>query len=195
VDLWEHVLAVLDRLGENPSFPLAFAALLHDAGKPRTVGRTPDRYTFHGHEHVGRRMAGDVCLRLKLSNEERVRIEWLVEKHQVLCDAPRMRASTLKPLLIHPGIGELFALHRADALASGRDADHVDYAERKRQEWEAAGELDPEPILTGDDLIERGLTPGPLFKKLLDALREVQLEGTVTTKEQAWALVERLLAS
>jgi hypothetical protein len=34
-----------------------------------------------------------------------------------------------------------------------------------------------------------------VFKKLLDAVREAQLEGTVTTKEQAWALVERLLAS
>src|SRR5581483_10565980 len=36
-DLWEHVLAVLDRLGEKVSFPLGMAALLHDVGKPRTV--------------------------------------------------------------------------------------------------------------------------------------------------------------
>src|SRR5205823_1415141 len=35
------------------SFPLAFAALLHDVGKPGTVGRTPDRYTFHNPEHLG----------------------------------------------------------------------------------------------------------------------------------------------
>ena len=64
-DLWEHVLRVLDLLGDGPSFPLAFAALLHDVGKPRTVGRTPERYTFYGHEHVGRRMASEICLRLK----------------------------------------------------------------------------------------------------------------------------------
>src|SRR5258707_14358616 len=66
-DLWEHVLRVLELLGPAPSFPLALAALLHDVGKPRTVGRTPERYTFHAHEHVGRRMAGDICVRLKLS--------------------------------------------------------------------------------------------------------------------------------
>src|SRR5262249_17006222 len=65
-DLWEHTLCVLDLLGEGPSFPLAFAALLHDVGKPRTVGRTPERYTFHGHEHVGKRLATEVCQRLKL---------------------------------------------------------------------------------------------------------------------------------
>src|SRR5439155_8278975 len=67
-DLWDHVVRVLDLLGPKPSFPLAFAALLHDVGKPRTVGRTPDRYTFYYHEHVGRRLASDICLRLKLSN-------------------------------------------------------------------------------------------------------------------------------
>src|SRR5262249_30685852 len=50
-DLWEHVVRVLDRLGPDVSFTLAFAALLHDIGKPRTVGRTPDRYTFYSHEH------------------------------------------------------------------------------------------------------------------------------------------------
>ena len=54
-------MRVLDLLGPEPSFPLALAALLHDVGKPRTVGRTPDRYTFYYHEHVGRRLAdGDL---------------------------------------------------------------------------------------------------------------------------------------
>ena len=107
----------------RPSFPLALAALLHDVGKPRTVGRTPDRYTFYCHEHVGRRMASEICLRLKLSNDERERVEWLVEKHQILADARQMRTSKLKTILVHPGIRELLALHRADALASGRSTD------------------------------------------------------------------------
>src|SRR5205814_6856747 len=121
---------VLDLLGPDASFPLAFAALLHDVGKPRTVGRTPDRYTFYYHEHVGRRLASEVCLRLRLSNEERERVEWLVEKHQYLCDAPTMRPSKLKGVLAHPGIRELLALHRTDALASGRSTEHVEYCER-----------------------------------------------------------------
>ena len=138
MDLWEHVLRVLDLLGDAPSFPLAFAALLHDVGKPRTVGRTPDRYTFYGHEHVGRRMASEICLRLKTSNEERERVEWLVEKHQILADARQMRTSKLKTLLAHPGIHELLALHRADALASGRSDEHVAYCERLLREWSAA---------------------------------------------------------
>jgi poly(A) polymerase len=192
-DLWEHVLKVLDALGSDVSFPLAFAALLHDVGKPRTVGRTPDRYTFHGHEHVGRRMAEEIGERLRLSNDEINRTAWLVEKHQVLCDVRKMRTSKLKTLLIHPGIGELLALHRADAVASGRDVGHVEYCEGLLREW-TADELNPPPLLTGHDLMRRGLEPGPVFKRLLDAVREAQLDGTIRTVKEGQDLVDRLLA-
>jgi poly(A) polymerase len=187
-DLWDHVLRVLELLPEPVSFALAAAALLHDIGKPRTVGRTADRYTFHGHEHVGKRLAGEISQRLKLANDERERIEWLVEKHQILADAPRMRPAKLKVLLVHPGIFELFALHRADALASGRGLDHVEYAEKIRREWEAKGELAPPHLITGEDLIAMGLKPGPLFKTILDQVREAQLDGTIRTREDALAM-------
>src|SRR5207244_2053245 len=189
-DLWEHVLRVLDLLPPEPSFPLAFAALLHDVGKPRTVGRTPDRYTFYYHEHVGCRMAGEIAARLKLSNAERERIEWLVERHQFLSDARQLRTSKLKTMLAHPGIQELLALHRADALASGRAIDHVEYCEYLLREWSDA-DLNPPPLLTGHDLTRHGLQPGPLFKQLLDAVREAQLEGTVKTPKEALDLVDR----
>jgi poly(A) polymerase len=193
IDLWEHVLRVLDNLGPAPSFPLAMAAMLHDVGKPRTVGRKPDRYTFYSHEHVGRRMAAEICERLKLSNDEQKRIEWLVEKHQILCDARLMRPSKLKILLIHPGIRELLDLHRADALAAGRSTDHVEFCEQLLREW-TPEELDPRPLITGDDLIEAGYKPGPIFKKLLEAVREAQLDGSVRTQNEAWDMVESLRA-
>src|SRR5262245_10247327 len=60
-DLWDHVMRVLDLLGDQVTFPLALAALLHDVGKPRCVGRRPDRYTFYYHEHIGRRLAGEIA--------------------------------------------------------------------------------------------------------------------------------------
>jgi poly(A) polymerase len=192
-DLWDHVIAVLDRLGPGVSFPLALAALLHDVGKPRVVARTADRYTFYHHEHVGRRIASEICLRLKLSNEERERVEWLVERHQYLADAPQMRPAKLKPILIHPGIEELLRLHEADALASGHSLDHVTYCRRLLAEWTPA-DLNPPPLLTGDDLKQMGVAQGPIYKRLLDAVREAQLDGTITTKEEAIGLVKRLLA-
>jgi poly(A) polymerase len=192
-DLWTHTLRVLELLPADASFPLALAALLHDVGKPGTMGRTPEKYTFYDHERRGRDMAGRVCQRLKLSNAERERVEWLVGMHIYLCDAPRMKASKLKPVLAHPGIRELLALHRADAAAWGRSVGHVEFCERKLAEWSAA-ELTPPPLLTGDDLLETGVPQGPIYKRLLDAVREAQLDGTVTTREQAVETVKQLLA-
>ena len=42
----------------------------------------------------------------------------------------KARPSRLKPILVHPGVGELLALHRADAVASGRPVEHVEFCER-----------------------------------------------------------------
>ncbi len=193
-DLWGHVMDVRNLIGPAPSFPLALATLLHDVGKPRTLGRTPQRYTFYSHEHVGARLAGEISQRLRLSNDERQRIAWLVEKHQYLADARQMRPSKLKTILAHPGIAELLVLHRADALASSRSTEHVDYCEHLLKEW-TENDLNPQPLLTGDDLMRLGLPPGPLFKRLLDAVREAQLDGTIKTPKQALELVDKLLAA
>lgn len=192
-DLWDHVMAVLGELRPEPSFPLAMGALLHDVGKPRTVGRTADRYTFYGHEHVGARMAGDIARRLKLSNEERDRIAWLVERHQYLADARQLRPSKLKTILVHPGICELLELHRADAVASRRSIEHVEYCEFLLSLW-TKQDLSPPPLLTGHDLTRGGFPPGPNFKIWLDTVREAQLDGTISTPDQAWTLIRKLAA-
>jgi poly(A) polymerase len=192
-DLWDHVMRVLDLLSPNPSFPLALATLLHDVGKPRVVGRTAERYTFYHHEHVGARMADAIALRLKLSTAERERIVWLVDKHQYLADALRMRPSKLKVILSHPGIHELLDLHRADARATGKSIEHVEYCEQLLRDW-SPHDLNPVPLLTGNDLKTLGIVPGPLYKRVLDAVREAQLDGTLTTREQAQAAAKRMIA-
>lgn len=194
-DLWQHTLAVIERLPENVSFPLAFAALLQNVGKSRAFKRQGERAGFQGHERFGRDAAGRIGERLRLSNAERERIEWLVEKHQSLVQAPNMRPSRLKPVLAHEGIDELFTLHRADALASGKPLAHLEFAETKLREWSAKGELNPPPLLTGDDLKAMGLTPGPHFKRMLDAVRNGQLDGTIRTVDQAQDLVLSMTTS
>ncbi len=124
-----------------------------------------------------------------MSNAERERIEWLVEKHQYLCDAKRMKTSKLKTILNHPGIRELLALHRADSLAAGKPTEHIDYCEQLLREWSEA-ELNPPPLITGHDLIRMGLEAGPLYKEILERVREAQLDGHVRNKEEAMKLVE-----
>ncbi len=189
--LWDHIVRVVECLPGEASFSLAFAAILHDVGKPAVWARTADKYTFHGHEHVGREMAEKIADRLRLSTAEKTRIAWLVEKHMYLADAQTMRESKLKPILIHPGIRELLELHRADAIASGKSLDHVEFCERYLRETPPEV-LNPPPVLTGDDLITQGMKPGREFKRLLEAVREAQLEGRVTSKPQAAEMVRSL---
>ena len=165
-----HGLAIVERLGEKTSFPLAFAALLHP---------------------VGRRVAGEIALRLKLSTEERERIEWLVENHRILADAPAMRPAKLKPLLVHPGIDDLMALHRAQ----GGGLDALDHAVAIRRTWDEAGELNPAPLITGNDLLALGLPQGPMYKTLLQRARDAQLDGEIITRDQAIGLVQRILVA
>ena len=51
------------------------------------------------------------------------------------------------------------------------------------------------PPAPGDDLTAAGLTPGPLFKRVLDAVYDAQLEDRVSTPEQALALALQLSKS
>lgn len=52
--------------------------------------------------------------------------------------------------------------------------------------------ISPQPLVTGDDLIADGLTPSPRFRGILDQIRDGQLEGSLTSREQAMELARRL---
>jgi poly(A) polymerase len=192
-DLWDHTMLVLELLPPEPSFTLAFAALLHDAGKPVTRVLHSGRYAFHHHEQAGARIAERLSSRLKLSNSERERITWLVANHQYLGEARRLRESKLKRMLAHPAIEELLALHEADALASFGRSEEVDYC-RRYLEVEPTGPINPPPLVNGHDLVRHGLEPGVRFATLLEQLRDAQLEGVIRSKRDALEWVDRQLA-
>ena len=59
---------------------------------------------------------------------------------------------------------------------------------RERLSWRKE-DLNPEPLLNGQDLIQAGISPGPAFKAMLAECRSKQLDGELKTKEEALALV------
>ena len=193
-DLWDHTMLVLRLLPVRPSFTLAFAALVHDVGKPFTRANHHGRTSFHSHDQVGSRIADRLCRNLRLSNVERERITWLVAFHQYLGEAKKLREAKLKRVLAQPGIDELLALHRADALASTGDTEHVDYC-AYYLENQPAGPINPPPLLTGHDLVRHGLEPGAHFAVILETIREAQLEGRVQSKREVLDWVDRYMAT
>jgi poly(A) polymerase len=191
-DVFTHTALCLRHL-ERPSWPLALATLLHDIGKPSTL-TVSDRIRFNEHDGVGGTMAAAVCDRLKLSNEEKERVVWIVERHMIFKDVQQMRMSTLKRLLGHPFFPDLLAMHRADRLASAADLANHDFCVAKLGSLPAEA-LRPKPLLTGHDLMGMGVPPGPRLGALLRELEEAQLEGTATTRAEAEALIRARLGA
>jgi tRNA nucleotidyltransferase/poly(A) polymerase len=183
-DVWTHTLLLLDQLPAGVSESLAFGCLLHDIAKPLTAGRRADgRLTFYGHPDRGAAIAVDILQRLKRSRAAWERVEYLVRSHLRLVQAPDMRLSTLKRMLAEEGFDELLELARIDALASNRDLQFVLFCERRRAELAAS--VKPPRLLTGADLMSMGFSPGPKVGEILRALETAQLEGEVTTREDA----------
>ena len=189
-DVWTHTKLALDTL-KSPTFELALAVLLHDIGKPPTLVRA-DRIRFNNHDHVGADMSARIADRLKLSNEQKDLVVWLVQKHLAFLQWELMRPSTLKRLLGHDHIADLLKLVRADTLGSKADDTYVDKLESMRASMKAE-ELKPPPLVTGKDLIGLGYAPGPKFKQALTEIMDAQLEGTVTDREAALGLVRKIL--
>ena len=187
-DVWVHTLMLLEQLPADCSFTLAWGALLHDVGKPATFRRAPDRIRFDGHVDVGVAMAAEICRRFRFSNDETRQILALVENHMRFADAQRMKASTLKRFFRLEDFPEHLALHRMDCMAASGNLDHWEFV-RERYETMPAQAVRPQPLITGRELIAAGYKPGAGFKEMLRAVEDAQLEGAISTADEAMALV------
>jgi poly(A) polymerase len=191
-DVFIHTLLLLQHKPEPCSVTLAFGALLHDVGKPSTQ-TFEDRIRFNEHERVGAEMAEAICRRLRMSNDETERITWLVAQHMRLASIPQMRESRRKRFVREEGFDELLALCRLDCLASHGHLETIEWIEDYRRNLPEEA-LRPVPLLTGKDLIAMGHTPGPRFKEVLQAVEDAQLDGTITTREEARGMAADMLA-
>ena len=189
-DVFEHTLALLDKL-DTRSWPLVLAGLLHDAGKVVAQKENPGG-EFYRHEQHGAELVVKVAARLKLSNATRDRASWLVRKHMALLNVREMRLSTLRRLFVEEGFHELLALARADTLASDGDLSWYDFCTRRYDDLSRT-QLKPKRLISGDDLIELGLRPGPIFAGLLEEAYDQQLGGDTTTKAEGIAFIKERL--
>ncbi len=187
-DVWIHTRMMLESM-ERPSPTLALGVLLHDVGKPPTF-QIADRIRFNQHAEVGAVMTEEICQRLRLSNRDTERVVELVRHHLRFKDAPKMKASTFKRFISMDGFDEHLELHRLDCLSSHGDLTNWHFVKEQRENLPPE-EVRPPRLLTGNDLQAMGYAPGPQMGKILAALEEAQLEGTVKTTEQARALVEQ----
>ena len=191
-DVFVHTRAMLELLPEKVSLPLVFGVLFHDIGKPptQTVDET-GRIRFNGHDKVGAEMTEAIMTRLRFSRAEIDATVSAVANHMVFKDVQNMRVAKLKRFMAREGFEDELELHRVDCTSSHGMLDNLVFLREKQTEF-AVQPLIPEPLITGNDLKQLGMKPGPQFKEILDAVSNRQLEGTLTSAEEAleWVKAE-----
>ena len=161
--------------GQSIPFGLALAAAAVDVAlvRLRDVSDWPDLSV--------RQVVKALRQALRVSNEVSDELEGTLYGLEFLLKGSSPTVAGIKRFLARPTAPLTRALFAAlpEELTPGRgelerqlsDLEKTDYA--------------PVPFITGDDLTAAGLKPGPMFKRVLDAVYDAQLEGRVGTKEQA----------
>ncbi len=190
-DVFVHTRAMLELLPPDAPANLALSVLFHDIGKPPTFRyhADEDRIRFSGHDRVGAAMTEKLMERLRFSRHDIDRVAEAVRQHMVFKDVQNMRTAKLKRFMAREGFDEELELHRVDCQSSHGALDNYDFLKTKAEEF-ANEPLIPPPLLTGHDLMALGWKPGPHFGQVLESIQTAQLEGTLTTTQEALAWIK-----
>ena len=187
-DVFRHTYLLMKQL-KSPSTALAFGCLLHDIGKPDTFTRA-DRIRFNGHDRVGAKITERILERLRFSNDLKDQITACVEGHMRFKDVKQMRESTLKKFMQRPTFLTELEQHRIDCLASHGELGNWRFLKRKIKSL-SQEDIKPKPLISGRDLLEAGFKEGPEIGKILRAVEEEQLEGSLGARDEALAWVRK----
>ncbi len=208
-DVWTHTLLAVDcaveeteRLDHPQALTVMLAALCHDLGKPSTTQFEEGRWRSRGHEEAGVGPTESLLDRWSvytlLGYNVRAQVLALVANHlkpgQLYDDRERVSDGALRRLARK--CEPLLLYHVARADCRGRTGDFPPVA----MEWflSRVRELDvvrqpPKPLLKGRDVLALGLPPGPEVGRIVREVYERQLDGAVTTHEQAVEQARHLL--
>ena len=75
-------------------------------------------------------------------------------------------------------------MHRLDRLAGNGNLENYEWVSAQLQQL-TAEQIRPRRLVSGDDLIAMGFQPGVRFKKILQAVEDAQLEGQISSREEA----------
>jgi tRNA nucleotidyltransferase (CCA-adding enzyme) len=211
-DVFIHTGMVLDAarqlindLPRPKQIAVMLGALCHDFGKPAATRIESGRVKASGHDEIGVPIADAFLERLNVNSfdgyDVRKQTLALVAHHLLPLryyrnrdDASISGDGAFRRLALHVEMDLLYRVARADCL--GRTGDPVPLAEEWFQERVRAlgiEERAPEPLLMGRHAIDLGLKPGPEIGELTRAVYEMQLDGAVTSLDEAISEAKKLL--
>lgn len=201
---------IRNHMDQKRSAQLKCAILLHDIGKPlvRTVDHNGN-INFYGHERQGADMAKKICNRLKFSVQETGYIDFIIRNHLkplLFFGAVKKRDLTRRDLtrfFIKMGdfTPDLLIHAIADTRGKGNENDEsnalfIRFIKNMihRYFFSFQPKEKMSPFISGTDLIDHfGLTPSPLFKTILNLVKERTLSNELHDREAALIFVKKLL--
>jgi poly(A) polymerase len=191
-DVYIHTSMVVKYLCERKASPLLIiAGMFHDVGKPATTLFTDGDWHAYKHHEVGADITEQVLKNYKFSNDDIKYVKELVYSHMKL-HYEGLKKSTLKKIIAQGFIDDLVLLTEADCMSSDKDLTVLDKYKVIINELKNQPKL-PVPFITGKDLIDLGLKPGPKFKELLTDCFDKQLEDNFLDKENALEYLKQII--
>jgi len=207
-DVWIHTLLTLDRAREliddlvyAKQVTVMLAALAHDFGKPATTGFVDGRIRSREHEEAGVAPTESFLDRLNIHTldgyDVRGQVIAIVRDHlkpgEFFKKRLEVSVGAFRRLARKVDLDLLYRVAKADSL--GRNGNHVPrekWYTAEAQDWfiDRVRELEledgaPAPILLGRHLLEMGMQPGPRIGEITKAVYEMQLDGRVTSLDEA----------
>lgn len=184
-DVWEHTMLVLDKAAELRSrakepFWFMLSALCHDFGKPLTTSVIDGRIRALGHEEAGiplaktflRRISAEVKMARYVCNMVQLHMRPNMAWTQGSGDKAMCR---LFDQSVCPE--DLLLLSEADRLSRTEKLDYSDTRRFLKEKLAFYQTRMQAPYVTGEDLLQAGLQPGPMFREALDYAHKLRLSG------------------
>lgn len=136
--------------------------------------------------------AGRICRSLRLSNKLSDDAVWMIRSLPEVHDEASLELADLKLLMAEQPWPNLLELLRADLLAKGDDLQPHERVCRRAAAIPSEA-VAPPPLLTGDDLCDMGMSPGPQVGEILRAIHRAQLNERISTRQDATAMARELM--
>jgi tRNA nucleotidyltransferase (CCA-adding enzyme) len=218
LDVWKHTMQVLRKASQLSNDPdLRLAALFHDSGKPDSFWLDPSApeggggHFYKGvlngeevganHEEVGADLVRQFMERLRYPKKRIERVETIVRNHMFPYFTTKRGARKFLRSLDNDSklAFDLLTLRESDASGktngSMNEFDANSLAKSRElltqvlDEGENIGKGDL--AVTGHDLIQLGMKPGPEFRQILDRLHDAVIEDpSVNNREDLLKLVQ-----